>query len=60
MQLSKKEKTFPEIIFPFLKSLLNFEHLPKKMTLTAYVFPEHRFPKKMFGEWIKSRVSEHS
>ena len=30
MQLSKKEKTFPEIIFPFLKSLLNFEHLPKK------------------------------
>ena len=30
MELSKKEKTFSGIIFAFLKSILNFEHLPKK------------------------------
>ena len=58
IQLSKKEKTFPEIIFAFFKSILYFEHLPKKMTLIAYVFPEYRFQKTWFGEWIKSRVSE--
>ena len=58
MQLSKKEKTFPQIIFEFFKSILNFEHLPKKMTLIAYVFPEYRFPKTCFGEWLKRSVSE--
>ena len=30
MQLSKKQKTFSEISFAFLNSLLNFKHLPKK------------------------------
>ena len=30
MQLSKKEKTFSEISFAFLNSLLNFKHLPTK------------------------------
>ena len=30
MQFSKKEKTFSEIFFAFLNSLLNFKHLPKK------------------------------
>ena len=30
MQLSQKQKTFPEFFFEFLKSLLNFKHLPKK------------------------------
>ena len=30
MQLSKKEKTFSEISFAFLKSILNFKHLRKK------------------------------
>ena len=30
MQLSQKEKTFSEISFAFLESILNFKHLPKK------------------------------
>ena len=31
MQLSEKEKTFPEFFFAFLKSILNFKHLPRKV-----------------------------
>ena len=30
IQLSQKKKTFSEIFFPFLKSILNFKHLPKE------------------------------
>ena len=30
MQLSEKQKTFSEFVFAFLKSILNFKHLPKK------------------------------
>ena len=30
MQLSEKQKTFFEFFFAFLKSILNFKHLPKK------------------------------
>ena len=30
MQLSEKQKTFSEFFFAFLKSILNFKHLPKK------------------------------
>ena len=30
MQLSEKLKTFSEFLFGFLKSILNFKHLPKK------------------------------
>ena len=30
MQFSQKEKKISEFIFAFLKSILNFEHLPKK------------------------------
>ena len=30
MQLSEKQKTFSEFLFAFLKSMLNFKHLPKK------------------------------
>ena len=29
MQLSEKQKTFSEFFFKFLKSILNFKHLPK-------------------------------
>ena len=39
IQLSQKQKTFSEYFLAFLKSILNFKHLPKKMTLIAYVFP---------------------
>ena len=48
MQLSKKEKTFSEFFFAFLKSILNYKHLPKKqMTLIADVFPEIPAPKNI-------------
>ena len=30
MQLSQKQKTFSEFFFAFLKSILNFKHMPKK------------------------------
>ena len=30
MQLSQKQKTFCQFSFAFLKSLLNYKHLPKK------------------------------
>ena len=30
MQLSQKQKTFSEFFFAFLKSTLNFKHLPNK------------------------------
>ena len=53
MQLSKKQKKFSEIFFEFLKSILNFKHLPKKMTLIAYVFPKIPVPKNMVREIAK-------
>ena len=30
IQLSQKQKIFSEFFFAFLKSILNFKHLPKK------------------------------
>ena len=30
MQLSQKPKTFSEFFFAFLKSILDFKHMPKK------------------------------
>ena len=30
IQLSQKQKIFPEFFFAFLKTMLNFKHLPKK------------------------------
>ena len=30
MQLSQKQKTFSQFFFAFLKSTLNFKHLPNK------------------------------
>ena len=30
IQLSQKEKTFLQFLFSFVKSILNFKHLPKK------------------------------
>ena len=58
MQLSKKQKKISEIFFAFLKSILNFKHLPKKMNFIASVFPETWFPKTWLDKWLKSRVSE--
>ena len=47
MQLSQKQKTFSEFFFAFLKSILNFKHLSKKMTQIADVFPDIPPPKNM-------------
>ena len=49
MQLSEKEKTFCQffIFFLFLKSILNFKHLPTKDDLAADVFLEIPAPKNM-------------
>ena len=48
MQLSKKQKNFSGIFFAFLKSILNFQHLPKKkLTLIADVFLEIPVRKNM-------------
>ena len=49
MQLSEKEKTFCQffILFLFLKSILNFKHLPTKDDLVADVFLEIPAPKNM-------------
>ena len=47
IRLSKKEKTFLKFFLEFLKSILNFKHFPKKMSLIADVFPEIPAPKIM-------------
>ena len=47
MGLSQKQKTFSQFVFSFLKSILNYKHFPKKMTLRADVFPELPTPKNM-------------
>ena len=39
MQLSKKQKTFPEFVAAFFKSRLNFEYFPKKNDIVD-VFPK--------------------
>ena len=47
MQISQKQKTFSEFFLAFLKSILNFKHLPKKTNLIADAFPEVPFPKNV-------------
>ena len=53
MQLSQKEKTFSQLLAPFLKARLNFEHFQKKMTLIAHVFSKLRTPKNMIKKISK-------
>ena len=45
IQLSQKQKTFLEFFLAFLKSILIFKHLRKKMTLVALVFLEIPAPR---------------
>ena len=45
IELSQKQKTFFEFFFDLLTSILNFKHLPKRMTLIADAFPEILAPK---------------
>ena len=47
MQLSQKQKTFSELFLACLKSILNFEHFPKRMTVIADLFPKLRAPKNV-------------
>ena len=47
IQLSQKQKSFCEFFFEFLKSILNFNHLPKNDALIADVFLEKLAPKNM-------------
>ena len=47
IQLSEKQKNFSEFFLAFLKSILNFKHLSKKMTQIADVFPDIPPPKNM-------------
>ena len=47
MQLSQKQKTFSQFLFAFLKSILNYKHFQKKMTVRAAVFAEIPTPKNM-------------
>ena len=47
IQLSQKIKTFCLFFFSLLKSILNFKHLPKKMTPIPDVFPEKLALKNM-------------
>ena len=48
IQLFQKQKTFSGFFFlAFLKSILNFKHLSKKMTQIADVFPDIPSPKNM-------------
>ena len=47
IQLSQKENKFSEFFFAFLKSIINFKHITKKMTLIADVFWKITAPKTM-------------
>ena len=47
IQLSQQQKTSSEVFFSFLKSILNFKRLPKKVTLVPDVFLEITAPKNM-------------
>ena len=58
MQLTQKLKTFWQFLAAFLKSVLIFKYLKKKVTLTAFVFPKLRTRKRWLDKCLKSPVSE--
>ena len=45
--LSQKQKTLLLFLFAFLKCALNLEHLEKKMSILAYLFPKILNPKEV-------------
>ena len=45
--LPQKQNNFSEFFLAFLKSILNFKHLSKKMAQIADVFPDIPSPKNM-------------
>ena len=47
IELSQKQKNFSEFLLAFLKSILNFKDLSKKVSQLADVFPDIPSPKYM-------------
>ena len=45
--LSQKQKTFSAFFIAFPKCALNLEHLEKKMSILAKLFPELLIPKEV-------------
>ena len=45
--LSQKQKPFSRFFIAFLKCALNLEHLEKKMSILAYLFPKILNPKEV-------------
>ena len=58
--INSKTKNFSQYFLAFLKSILNFKHLPKKMTVISDVFPENWLQKKWLDKGLKGPVSEDS
>ena len=59
VQISQKQKNFPQFFAAFLKSILYFEYFEQKiMTLTSFVFPKLKTPKTWLDKRLKSSVSE--
>ena len=54
MHLSQKENIFSQFFSAFFESALNFEHLQKKMTLIAYVFPKLPTTKNVLRQMSRS------
>ena len=54
-----KQKNFSEFFLAFLKSILNFKHLPKKRWLSELMyFRKYRLRKIWLDKCLKGRVSE--
>ena len=58
MQLSQKQKRFPQFLPSFLKYRLNIEPFEKKITLIDFVFPKLRTPKAWLDKSVKRPFSE--
>ena len=54
MHLSQKQKIFSQFFCAFFEYALNFQHLQKKMTLIAYVFPKLPTTKNVLTQMSKS------
>ena len=53
MNLSQKQKAFPEFFCALFKSTVNFEDFQKKIFLIADVFPKLRTPKDVVRKMSK-------
>ena len=60
MQLSQKQKNFPNFSLQFQNLDYIITILKEKMTLTAFLFPKLRTSKTWLDKCLKSPVSENS